>query len=72
MLSYQIFFHFPDKAKYKYLKGFNDNATLDIQSKVLNNVFTYVDYEHQELTGTNIIFNEDVITDELFSFMDMI
>ena len=59
-------------TKYKYLKGFNDNATLDIQSKVLNNVFTYVDYDNQELTGTNIIFNEDVITDELFSFMDMI
>ena len=58
--------------KYKYLKGYNDTATLDIQSKVLNNVFTYVDYDDQEKTGQTIDFNEDIISDELLSFIDMI
>lgn len=43
-----------------------------ILSMVITNIYTYVDYEHQELTGTKIEFNEDIICDELLMFIDSI
>ena len=58
--------------KYKCLNGYNETAILDIASKTLNNVFVYVDYDNQERTGEQIEFNEDIISDEIFNFVDMI
>ena len=58
--------------KYECLNGYNENAILDINSKVLNNVFVYVDYENPERTGEKIEFNEDIISDEIFNFIDII
>ena len=37
--------------KYPTLKGYKDELILSIVSQCLNNIYTYVDYENQELTG---------------------
>lgn len=58
--------------KYPTLNGYKDETVLGIISQVLNNIYTYVEYEHQELTGEIIEFNEDVISDELMNFIDSI
>lgn len=58
--------------KYPVLLGFRENEPLKIISKALTNIFTYVEYENQELTGEDIEFNEDIITDEIQNMIDMI
>ena len=58
--------------KYPTLKGYGDDKILQIISQTLNNIYTYVEYEHQELTGEIIEFNEDVISDEILNFIDNI
>ena len=58
--------------KYPTLKGFKDDVILSIVSQCLNNIYTYVDYENQELTGEVIEFDEDIISDEILSFIDSI
>ena len=58
--------------KYSTLKGFREEEMLSIISKVLNNIYTYVDYNDQEKTGEEIEFNEDIISAELLDFFDMI
>ena len=60
------------KNTYNCLIGYNDNAILELISKVLNNVYTYVDYDNPDRTGQQIEFNEDVISDELMNFADSI
>lgn len=58
--------------KYPTLKGYKDDIILSMVSQCLNNIYTYVDYENQELTGEVIEFDEDIISDEILSFIDSI
>lgn len=58
--------------KYPILKGYSDDKILQIISQTLNTVYTYVEYEHPELTGEIIEFNEDIISDEILNFIDSI
>ena len=59
--------------KYQIIvKGFKDDPILEIISRVLNNQYTFVEYEQPELTGEIIMFNEDIISDEILSFIDEI
>ena len=55
--------------KYKALKGFKEEKINGMISFILNNIYTYVEYDNQELTGTEIEFNEDIIGAELQRFM---
>lgn len=57
---------------YPSLKGFDETVPLAIISQVMNNNFTYVEYEHQDLTGKDIVFDEDIISDEVWTFYDNI
>jgi hypothetical protein len=54
------------------IEGFKDDPILKIISRVLNNVYTFAEYEQPELTGEVIVFNEDIISDELLNFIDEI
>jgi hypothetical protein len=54
------------------IEGFKDDPILKIISRALNNSYTFVEYEQPELTGEVIVFNEDVISDELLNFIDEI
>ena len=60
------------EKKYKSLKGFKDDEILSDISRVLNNIYTYVEYDNQELTGTEIEFDEDIIGCEMLRFYDSI
>ena len=57
---------------YKCLEGVYDNAILEINSTVINNSITYVEYNDQEKTGEVIEFTEDIIADEILTFIDNI
>lgn len=57
---------------YSALKNFKEQAILEIISKVINNKFTFVDYDNPELLGEEIEFNQDIITDEILVFIDNI
>ena len=57
---------------YQALKGFREDEVLSIISRVLNNVYTYVEYDNQELTGEEIVFNEDVAGADIIAFIDNI
>ena len=54
------------------IEGFKDDPILKIISRVLNNNYTFVEYNQPELTGETIVFNEDIISDELLNFIDEI
>ncbi len=54
------------------IEGFKDDPILKIISRVLNNNYTFVEYNQPELTGEVIVFNEDIISDELLNFIDEI
>ena len=56
--------------EYSTLKGFKDDYIISQPSRVLNNAYTFVEYDQKELTGEPITFNEDIISDELFIYMD--
>ena len=58
--------------KYPALINFRDDEFNSIISRVLNNTFTYVDYEDQEKTGTVIEFNNSIISDDILRFIDNI
>lgn len=58
--------------KYPALINFRDDEFNSIISRVLNNTFTYVDYEDQEKTGTVIEFNNNIISDDILRFIDNI
>ena len=58
--------------KYGTLMSYNKNRIREILSFVLNNVFVYVEYEDQHLTGEEIIFDRDIIGKELLEFIDNI
>lgn len=54
------------------IEGFKDDPILKIISRVLNNQYTFCEYEQPELTGEPIVFNEDIISDEILNFIDTI
>ena len=54
------------------IEGFRDDPILKMISRVLNNQYTFVEYEQPELTGEIIMFNEDIISDEILNFIDEI
>ena len=58
--------------KYPALINFKDEEFNVIISRVLNNVFTYVDFEDQSKTGTEIEFDKNVISDDILRFIDNI
>lgn len=55
---------------YRSLKGYRDDMIIEDVSKILNNVYCYVEYETPEVTGEPIMFNEDIISDEYMNFID--
>lgn len=60
------------EKKYKALKGYRDDEPLVMISMVLNNSFRFIEYDSRELTGEIIPFDEDIISDEILSFIDSI
>lgn len=59
--------------KYQIMvEGFKDDPVLTMISRVLANNYTFVEYDQPELTGEIIRFNEDIISDEILSFIDEI
>ena len=57
---------------YDTLRGYKEEVIISIISQCLNNIYTYVDYENQDLTGEVIEFDEDIISDEIMAFVDSI
>ena len=58
--------------KYPSLINFKDDEINSIISRVLNNTFTYVDYEDQSKTGQVIEFNSNIISNDILRFIDNI
>ena len=58
--------------KYSNLCMIRPDYILSILSQAINTTFTYVTYEHPELMGTPIEYNEDKISDELLFFINSI
>lgn len=56
--------------KYNLLEYLKPEMILQLLSSIINTRFTYVTYEYQELTGTEITYSEDKIADELLFFLD--
>ena len=55
---------------YKALKGYRDGMIIEDESKLLNTIFCYVEYETPEVTGDPIPFDEDIISDEYMTALD--
>lgn len=49
-----------------------DDTILNLLSTLLNTVFTFVDYEHQDITGKVIEVNQDMISDEFLNFLNQL
>lgn len=58
--------------KYKNLYKIKPEYLISILSQVINTTFTYVVYENPEITGTEITYSEDKISDELLFFINSI
>lgn len=58
--------------KYKLLECLKPDSLLSLLSTIINTRFTYVTYEYPELLGTEIVYNEDKISDELLFFLNSI
>lgn len=58
--------------KYRLLNYLKPDSILQLLSSIINTRFTYVTYEYPELLGTEIIYNEDKISDELLFFLSNI
>ena len=58
--------------KYKMLESISPDYILTLISSIMNSKFTYVTYENQSLCGTEIVYNEDKIADELLFFLNNI
>ena len=59
-------------GKYKFLCQIKPDYILTILSTLINTRFSYVTYEKPELLGTEIVYSEDKISDELLSFLNSI
>lgn len=55
---------------YKALKGYRDDMIIEDESKLLNTIFCYVEYDTPEVTGDPIPFDEDIISDEYMTALD--
>lgn len=58
--------------KYKLLNLVKKDELLSILSTIINTIFTYVVYEQPDLLGTEIVYSEDKIADELLFFLSTI
>ena len=58
--------------EYKYLNELKEDEIMTLISTFNNSVFTYVDYEDQSLLGKEIVYDEDLMTSELISFLKVI
>lgn len=59
-------------GKYRFLCQIKPDYILTILSTLINTRFSYVTYEKPELLGTEIVYSEDKISDELLSFLNSI
>lgn len=50
----------------------NDNPIIRIISRILNNNYVFIEYDIPEVTGEVIMFNEDIISDEILNYIDRI
>lgn len=55
--------------KYRNLESLKPKIILQKLSAIINTRFTYVTYEYPELLGTEIIYPDDKIIDELLNFL---
>lgn len=55
--------------RYRLLGSIKPEEILQLLSTVINSRFTYVTYEHPDLLGTEILYDEDRIGDELTYFL---
>ena len=62
-----LFKYLHDK-KYKELFQIKPEYVIGLLSQLINTTFTYVTYEHQDITGTDIEYDENRISDELLLF----
>lgn len=58
--------------KYRLLNLVKKDELLSILSTIINTIFTYVVYEQPDLLGTEIVYSEDKIADELLFFLSTI
>ena len=58
--------------KYHLLEFLKPESMISLLSSFINSRFTYVTYEYPELLGTEIVYNDDKISDELLFFLDSI
>lgn len=58
--------------KYRLLGYLKPDAIISLLSSIINTRFTYVTYEYPELIGTEILYSEDKISDELLFFLSSI
>lgn len=58
--------------KYSYLEEIQPNAILTILSNMINTRFTLVSYDEPDNLGEEIVYNEDIISDEMLNFISLI
>lgn len=58
--------------KYRYLNSIRQNIILQLLSTMINTNFAYVTYENDQLTGKQIHYSDDQISDELMFFLNSI
>ena len=58
--------------KYALLESIKPESIKQLLSSIVNTRFTYVTWEYPELLGTEIIYPEDKISDELLFFLNSI
>ena len=60
------------EEKYACLKNFKDDEDIVIMSKILNNQYTFNEWDRPEIYGEPISFDEDIICAEISRFIDSI
>ena len=58
--------------KYALLESIKPESIKQLLSSIVNTRFTYVTWEFPELLGTEIVYPEDKISDELLFFLNSI
>ena len=59
--------------KYSTLNSVNkEDLILNLLSTLLNTSFTFVDFDHPELTGEKIEINQDMVSDEFLNFLNQL
>lgn len=65
-------YHHLIDTKYALLESIKPEIIKQLLSSIVNTRFTYVTWEYPELLGTEIIYPEDKISDELLFFLNSI